>query len=132
MSIELKMLTCSAILGLFQLLFATHLITKVRGLKWNLSPRDEKMPELTGVPARLDRAYKNFMETFVFFIVAVFVVQHSGSNNVVSATGAYMYFFGRLIYVPLYAKGVIGLRTAAWACSLIGIVLVFLAPCIHI
>src|SRR5437762_13649367 len=119
LSIELKMLFYSAILGIIQLLIATQLSTAQRGVKWNLSPRDEKVPELTGVAGRMDRAFKNFMETFPFFIVAILIVQITQLQNSSSSIGAMIYFWARLLYVPLYAAGIIGVRTFVWVISFI-------------
>ncbi|MBX2994151.1 MAG: MAPEG family protein [Bdellovibrionaceae bacterium] len=121
MSTELKMLIYAAILGLVQLLAATQAATKVRGLKWNVSPRDQKMPELTGIPGRLDRSFKNFLETFPFFVAATFAVVASGRTSEISALGAQLYFFARLIYWPLYAFGIPYVRTLIWSVSMLGV-----------
>lgn len=127
LSTELKMLLYSSILGIVQLLLATHFATLQRGLKWNLSPRDEKVPELTGVAGRLSRAFKNFMETFPFFIAAIIMVQITQMHSTTSSIGAMIYFWARLVYVPLYAAGVPGIRTLVWLISFIGIVMVLAA-----
>lgn len=123
MSTELKMLVFAVILGIVQLLIATQAATAVRGLKWNASPRDQKAPELTGIPGRLDRAFKNFLETFAFFAAAVLVVQATGRNNDLTVLGAQMYFFARVLYVPLYAFGIPYIRTLTWLVSVVGIAL---------
>ena len=49
-------------------------------LKWAAGPRDEPMP-LSGVAARLDRAFKNFMETFPFFAAAVLTAYLAGKSG---------------------------------------------------
>lgn len=127
LSTELKMLFYSAILGIIQLLLATHFATLQRGVKWNLSPRDEKVPELTGAAGRLSRAFKNFMETFPFFIAAIIMVQITQMHSTTTSLGAMIYFWARLIYVPLYALGVPGVRTLVWLISFIGIIMVMAA-----
>ncbi len=128
MTVELQMLAWSVVLGFIYLGAAAMAITKVRGPQWNMSARDQKMPELTGVPARLDRAFQNFKETFPFFVAAVviteFVSRTSGSQNSLSVIGAHLYFWARLIYLPLYAFGVPGVRTLVWLVSVVGIFLV--------
>jgi len=127
MPIELRMLALSIVLGSVQLLAAAHSSTKQRGLKWNLSPRDEKMPDLTGIAGRLDRAFRNFMETFPFFLAAVFLVTFLKANNAISALGAQLYFFARLVYVPVYAMGTPVVRTVIWIAALIGMMMVLSA-----
>jgi uncharacterized MAPEG superfamily protein len=124
LSIELKMLLYSVILGFAQLFLVAHMKTKQNGMSWNLSPRDQKTPELTGVGGRLERAFKNFKETFSFFAAAIIIVQITSMGNNVSAIGAQMYFWARLLYVPLYAAGIPGLRSLVWLISLIGIFMV--------
>lgn len=127
LSIEMKMLLYSSILGIVSLLIATHLATKQRGVKWNLSPRDEPVPELTGIAGRMDRAFKNFMQTFPFFIAAIVMVQITGMQSTSSMVGAHMYFWARLIYIPLYAAGIPVVRSLVWLVSLIGLIMVMAA-----
>ncbi len=126
LSTELKMLLWSVILGLVQLLLAAQAATSQNGVSWNLSPRDQKK-ELAGVAGRLDRAFKNFMETFPFFLAAVVMVQITTLSNGVTSIGVHLYFWARVVYVPLYALGIPGFRTLVWLISLIGIAMVLSA-----
>lgn len=128
MTIELQLLAWSVALGLVHLTAAATAITNVRGTKWNMGARDEKVPELIGRPARLDRAFQNFKETFPFFVAAVvineFTARTNGTQNSLSVVGAHLYFWSRAIYLPLYAFGIPGLRTLVWLASIVGILLV--------
>lgn len=122
-TIELQMLAWAVVLGLVQLAVAASLSTQQRGLMWNAGPRDGEPKPLTGVAARMDRALKNFLETFPFFAVAVLAVLVTGRSNGDTAMGAQLYFWARVAYVPLYAAGIPFLRTVAWAASLVGLVM---------
>ena len=124
MTVELQMLALSVVLGFVQLFAAAQGATMQRGAKWNMSPRDEKMPDLTGIPARLDRAFKNFMETFPFFVVAILLVTVLKAETNTSALGARLYFFARVLYIPLYATGIPVMRTIVWFASFVGIFMV--------
>ena len=126
-SIEIQMLCWSVVLGLVQLVIATALATKDQGLPYNLSPRDPPPPPVTTLAARFQRAFSNFRETFVYFAVAVLVVTLTAKNNSSSALGAQIYFWARLIYVPVYAAGIPVLRTIVWAASIAGLVMVLLS-----
>ena len=126
-STEIQFLCWSIVLGLAQLVIATSMATKDQGLPYNLSPRDQPAPSVTTVTARLLRAFHNFKETFVFFAVAVLVVTALGKTNATSALGAQVYFWARLVYVPVYAVGVPVARTMVWTVSVIGIVMVLAA-----
>lgn len=128
MTTELQILAWSVVLGFVHLIAATSAITKVRGAVWNMSARDQKAPELTGVPARLDRAFQNFKETFPFFLAAVVIVEFTsrttGQTNTLSAIGAHLYFWSRIVYLPIYAMGIPIIRTLIWTTSVLGIGLV--------
>ena len=124
MSIELKMLVWSIVLGLVHIALAATLGTMQRGLKWNVSARDGIPEPLIGIAARLDRASRNFLETFVFFAVAVLAVLLTEKGDAQTALGAQIYFWARLAYLPIYAAGISYLRTLVWAVSLAGLVMV--------
>lgn len=124
-SIEVMMLVASSLLGIVHLLVVAQFSRQQFGLKWVGSARDEPRPAMTGVGGRLERAYRNFLETFPFFIAAVVAVTISGQADQVSAWGAIAYFAGRLIYVFLYAAGVPVVRGLVWNIPLLGILAMF-------
>jgi len=123
MSVEIRMLAWSVILGLVQILAAAVAGMGQRGSSWAASSRDESPAALTGVAGRLDRARANFLETFAFFAALVLAVMATGRQDATSALGAQLYFWGRLVYVPIYAAGIPYLRTLVWAVSIAGLVL---------
>jgi uncharacterized MAPEG superfamily protein len=127
MGIELKMLVWSVILGLVQIGIATLALLGQRSLGWAASARDEPGAPLTGVAARLDRARGNFLETFAFFAALVLAVVALGRQDATSALGAQLYFWARLVYVPVYAAGIPYLRTLVWAVSIAGLVMLLTA-----
>ena len=61
------------------------------------------------------------METFVFFLGAVLLVAYAKAETSVSALGAQLYFFARVLYVPVYAIGTPVLRTIIWFTAFVGI-----------
>jgi uncharacterized MAPEG superfamily protein len=124
MSIELKMLGWSVFLGLLYIAVAASLGTQQRGLKWNAGNRDGELKSLTGVAARADRASRNFLETFPFFAAAVLVVVLQGKNTAHTAMGAELYFWARVVYLPVYMIGIPYLRTLVWAVSIFGLLMV--------
>jgi len=127
MAIELQMLVWSVVLGLVVIGIAATLGTQQRGLGWNVGPRDGIPTPLTGIAARMDRASRNFLETFPFFAVVVLVVIITQHTNASTALGAQLYFWARVAYVPIYAAGIPYLRTVAWAVSIVGLVKILLA-----
>ncbi len=125
-STEITMLWASALLGTVYLLAAVIPSVLGRGMPWAAGPRDEPAPAIGKVGARLDRAWKNFVETFPLFVAAVLVEAQVPQDSEIAAMGAQLYFWGRVAFLPLYAIGVPFLRTIAWTVALAGIVMVLL------
>jgi uncharacterized MAPEG superfamily protein len=123
---EITMLWASALLGTVYLLAAVIPSVLGRGMPWAAGPRDEPAPAIGKVGARLDRAWKNFVETFPLFVAAVLVEAQVPQDSEIAAIGAQLYFWGRVAFLPLYAIGVPFLRTIAWTVALAGIVMVLL------
>jgi uncharacterized MAPEG superfamily protein len=127
MTIELKMLGWSVVVGLVYVMLAATLMTQQRGMKWNAGARDGEAKPLTGIAARAARASGNFLETFPFFAALVLAVVIAGKNDHNSELGTQLYVWARIAYLPIYLLGIPYLRTLVWAVSLIGI-LDLLAP----
>ncbi|WP_426687997.1 MAPEG family protein [Rhodanobacter ginsengiterrae] len=127
MTTELSMLLWSVVLGLVQIALAASGSVSQRGLAWAAGPRDGEPRVLTGIPARLCRASNNFLETFPLFAVAVLLAFVLQRHDGMTALGAQLYFWGRLVYLPVYAAGTPYLRTLVWTVSIVGIVLILAA-----
>ncbi len=126
MTTELSLLAWSVVLGLLHALATGQAATVQFGLKYNMGPRDEGK-QLTGVGARVQRAFANYMQTFPFFAAAVLVAHAAGRHGWLTVTGAQLYFWARLAYVPLYAAGIPVARTVAFGAATLGIVLILIA-----
>ena len=121
MSVELKMLGWSVCLGLVYVGVAATLATQQRGLKWNAGNRDEETKPLTGMAARAERARGNFLETFPFFAAVVLALAAQGLHSAQTAMGTELYFWARLVYLPVYLIGIPYVRTLVWAVSIWGL-----------
>ena len=122
--IELKLLGATLLLAIANILLAAQVRTKQYGTQWNMGARDADMPPLDPLPARLLRAQANLFETLPLFVGAVLAAAVAGRLNFATTLGAYLYFVGRLIYLPLYAAGVPVVRTLVWMVSLLGLLIV--------
>jgi uncharacterized MAPEG superfamily protein len=125
-AVELKLLGTAVIIGLVQLFWAAVVARGQHDLKWAAGPRDEPRP-LTGVAGRLDRAFRNFLETFPLFAAAVLAVVLTAKTGSLSLWGSALYVIARALYVPLYASGIPMLRSLVWLVSIAGLVLVVVA-----
>jgi uncharacterized MAPEG superfamily protein len=126
-SVEMQMLFCAIVLGIIQLLLATVASVAGRGLPWGVGARDEGWPPIGKFGARLDRAYKNFLETFPFFAAAVLLAHALDKHSPNSALGAQIYLWARVLYVPAYVLAIPFTRTIIWVASLAGIGMVMRA-----
>ena len=126
MGTELQMLLWATLLGLAQLAIYASANRAQRGFSWGVGARDGEPPAVSPVAQRLERAFRNFIETYGFFAVAVLLLFATGKANAQSAMGAQLYFWARVAYVPAYAIGAPYLRTLVWAAALAGLVMVLL------
>ena len=124
MAIELYLLGATLILALVQILLTAHFRTRQYGTKWNTGPRDETLPPLETLPARFQRAQANLFETLPLFVGALLGAAYADRLGLLTNIGAHLYFFGRLVYLPLYATGVRYIRTLVWMVATLGLVLV--------
>lgn len=127
MPVELTLLGWSIVLGLVYVVFALILATPQRGLAWHTSNREGEPKPLTGMAARAHRASRNFLETFAFFAAAVLAVVVAQRSTASTILGAQLYFWARVVYLPVYTIGIPYLRTLVWTVSVVGIVLVLSA-----
>jgi uncharacterized MAPEG superfamily protein len=126
MTPELLMLVLSVVLGFVHIIVSATATTIQYGSKWNLSARDVPMPPLGIVAGRLQRALHNFLETFPFYAVAVLVADATNRHGWMALWGSQIYFYARVLYLPLYAAGIPVARSAAWIGASLGIAMVLL------
>ena len=128
MTTELTYLALTLILALVQVFLPAGARTVEFGSKWNAGPRDETPAARKPLTGRLERAQANLFETLPIFAAAVIMAHIAGKDGALTALGAHLYFFGRLIYLPLYAFGVHYLRSLVWLVAAAGLVMVLVAP----
>lgn len=122
LSAELTVLCLGCILAVIHIGVAGSARTRQYGREWNMGARDEALPPLEPVPGRLLRAQANFFETFPVVVAVLLMVEVTGANNAVTAAGAILWLVARVIYLPLYWRGIPKVRTPVWLASLAGIV----------
>ena len=127
MTIELLMLALSVVLGIVHIIVSAIATTAQYGSKWNVGARDDPMPPLRGVAGRLQRALHNFLETFPLYAVAVLIADATNRHGWMAVWGSQIYFYARVLYLPLYAAGIPVVRTVVWSAASLGIAMVLLA-----
>ena len=122
MTQELWVAVYAAILGMVMGLLPPLMAYSRKGyIQWNAGPRDTPF-DMGPHADRLKRAFSNFKETYIFFVVVVVALAFAHKSSTVSVDAAWTYLVARIVYIPLYLFGVKGIRSLVWAISLAGIV----------
>ncbi len=87
----------------------------------------ENMPEFTGFAGRADRTARNTLEGFVLFAAIVLVAHAAGIASPRVAAGAQLFFWSRLLFIPIYYAGIPYLRTVVWTAGMVGLAMILSA-----
>ena len=125
MPVEIRLLAWSCLLGLVHIIAASYSGLQQRGgFAWAGGNREGPTPEVTGAAGRIEKASKNFLETFPIFAALVLACVATGRHNTAVVLGACLYFFARLAYLPVYGLGIPKVRSLLWLVSVVGILFV--------
>jgi uncharacterized MAPEG superfamily protein len=127
MPTEIVLLGWAVVLLLVQLVLQAVTGVGELGLPYALSARDERKQVNNVMAARLERAFYNLLQTFPAFVALALALALTGKTGGLGALGAQLWFWSRVVYVPVYAFGIPGLRTAIWAVALVGLILMLIA-----
>lgn len=97
----------------------------LEGMRVGLSNRDN-LPEATPLGGRAVRAAGNTLENFVLFAVLA-LVAHAVGVDEQATLGAQVFFWSRLIYLPVYWAGVTYVRSLIWSIGTVGLAMMLLA-----
>ena len=127
MTPELTYAALAVLLAVVQIFLPATGRTLQHGPKWNAGPRDAAVPPSNVITGRLERAQANLYETLPLFLGAVLIAHVAGEDGFLTYWGATLYFWARVVYVPLYAFGVTGIRSLAFLTSLAGLLMIVAA-----
>ena len=120
MTPELQYLVYGVILLIVHVLVQATFSDLSKGLGWALGPQDENR-EQSVIAARIQRALRNYLETFPAFAALALILAVTELGNATSALGAAIWFWARIAYIPAYASGIPLVRSVAWFASLAGL-----------
>lgn len=123
MTADLWALVAAMLLAAIQLTLSSVLTLRQLGGAWVAGSRDEPR-EVTGVSGRFVRAHRNLLEIFPQFVAALFLVHAANAAGSLAAIGAWVFVIARLLYVPAYAFGPVGLRPICWLAAQAGIFII--------
>lgn len=124
-STEISMIGWSVVLLLVHIVIQAFFSAKEAGLGYLMSPRDEA--RAVSAPCdRLTRGLRNFVETYAAFVGLALALAVTGKTGGLGATGALVWFWARVVYIPVFAAGIPVLRTLVWAVSIVGLILMLI------
>jgi len=126
MTSELTYLVWSAALTFIIMLIAVLGAIAEVGLPKLAGNRDD-MPGFGGWAGRARRAHLNMLESLVLFAILVLVAQAANIHSGTTLLGSALFFWGRVAHAVIYIAGIPWLRTAAWAVSVVGLIMLFIA-----
>lgn len=121
-STEISILGWSVILLLVHIVVQTLFLMKDGGLGYAMSNRDGEIA-ISLATTRLTQGLRNFVETYGAFVALAVALAVTGKTGGLGATGALVWFWARVVYVPVFAFGIPVARTIVWTLSIIGLVL---------
>ena len=95
------------------------------GIKLGLSNRDN-LPEPTPLGGRAVRAATNTLEGFVLF-VALALTAHAAGLGDEATLGAQIFFWARVVYLPVYWAGITYVRSLVWGVGIAGLAMMLFA-----
>ena len=125
MTPELTYLLYAAILLVAHTIVQATFSDLSKGLGWALGPQDEPRDQNV-IAARIQRSLRNYLETLPAFIILAAILSITESGTATTATGAAVYFWARVAYIPAYAAGIPLVRSVVWFASLAGLVMMAL------
>ena len=125
MTPDLKLLLWAVALTFVQVVVAALAAQGQVGLPTLAGNRDGLRP-FDGFAGRAQRAHRNTLESLPLFIALILVAQVAGKADATTLLGAQLFFWGRVAHWLIYLAGIPWLRTAAWAVSVAGMIVIFI------
>jgi len=85
----------------------------------------EQLGEPDAFTGRCDRAAKNMLENLVLFAALALTASVAGITDPQVELGARVFFWARVVYIPVYLAGIPFLRTFVWLVGVIGMAMIF-------
>lgn len=109
-----------SILALYGLIVAITLLLQASGallqldMGYLLSSRDEGRT-VSGMAARTERALNNSVTAMALFAPSILILAVKDAFTDTTLLAAQVFLAARVVYVPAYVFGIVGLRSLAWS-----------------
>ncbi len=128
MTTLLELVAYLAVLTWFSIMAAAFLRNRVwtlEGMKFGLGNRDNPR-ETSPLGGRAVRASANTLENFVLF-AALALTAHAAGKGDEATLGAQVFFWARVVYLPVYWAGITYLRSLVWVVGTAGLAMMLFA-----
>jgi len=125
LTIELRLLVYSAFISL--VLWIPYILSEiqVRGVSRAVGYPTGEYKDLPDWAQRCQRAHMNLVENLAPFAVLVLVAHVLNATNEITALGAQLFFWGRVVQSVVHIAGIPWLRTIAFTVGWIGNAIIF-------
>ncbi len=89
----------------------------------------DRAPEPSIIGGRAARAQQNLAEALPVFLGLALLLEARGNPPVLAGQGAAVFLVARVLYVPAYLSGIVGLRSLVWAAAGVGLAMMVAAVC---
>ena len=123
MTYSLHLVIYAAIMTWLMFIVAALLRTRAwtpAGVKIAFGNRDN-VSQISPLSFRADQTAQNTLEGFILFAPLVITAHVAGLDHAQTASGAALFFWARMAYVPVYLIGIAYLRSAIWVVSMVGL-----------
>ncbi len=127
MTAELYALAATVLIHLAAVFWSQKSLENDIGKEGNLGTRENLDARLSEQTKRLRRALANHTENIGLFIIAVVLVQFTGSNGWLTGLCAWIYVIARALYLPAYAFAWVPWRSAIFAVGALATLVMILA-----
>ncbi|MBX2797473.1 MAG: MAPEG family protein [Myxococcales bacterium] len=81
----------------------------------------DNAPELSIMGGRANRALDNLQQALPVFLTLALLLEIRGVTDSLAIQGAMVFFVARVLYVPAYMVGILGVRSTVWFASWVGL-----------
>src|SRR5437667_158336 len=90
------------------------------GFQWAIGSNRERSLDVSPWISRAVRAHENLTENIGPFAILVLVTHIIGRANDITALGATIFLFARIVHAGVYIAGIAYVRSLAWFIAVIG------------
>jgi uncharacterized MAPEG superfamily protein len=101
--------------------FRTVLAPNPQEATWDHMKGKDRPPEPSLLGGRAARAQQNMAEALPVFLGLALLLEVQGTTSSLAWQGAAVFLIARVLYVPAYMAGILGVRSTVWGIGLVGL-----------